>query len=413
MRFHVQGRSYQFKSLPFGLSTTPMEFTVVAKEVKLMALQRGIRIHQYLDDWLVRATSHQTCLQHTLTVVALCLELDWLVNKEKSELDQKQVFNFVGYRLDLREGKIRPTLECWQALTDKIQSILSSVSSPTVHVPLRGLLTATEKQVHLGRLHPIPIQWHLKKQLEGPRITRKGDTSTQVAPPSLKMVAGGKQCATRSTITPSKACSADLYRHIKRMVGHSLKRMYCKGKLVPSRKQVAHKSSETKGGLSGLKQVQDLCSNNIVLLATDNTIEIAYINNEGDEVGPFVCPTVENPDLVHQETGNSQSSTHPRLAECDRRQTIQTRPNHSNRMVPSPRGFPNHMLPVAPAASGNVCHQVQQQTATICVTVPDPQAWAVDAVCPGKIWTHMPSHQQPSWAMWLRSCRTTHATESY
>ena len=25
-------------------------------------LQRGIRIHQYLDDWLVRATSHQTCL---------------------------------------------------------------------------------------------------------------------------------------------------------------------------------------------------------------------------------------------------------------------------------------------------------------------------------------------------------------
>ena len=55
MHFHIQGQSYQFKALPFGLS---MEFTVVAKEVKLMALQRGIRIHQYLDDWLVRATSH-------------------------------------------------------------------------------------------------------------------------------------------------------------------------------------------------------------------------------------------------------------------------------------------------------------------------------------------------------------------
>ena len=38
MRFHLQGRSYQFKALPFGLSTAPMEFTVVAKEVKLMAL---------------------------------------------------------------------------------------------------------------------------------------------------------------------------------------------------------------------------------------------------------------------------------------------------------------------------------------------------------------------------------------
>ena len=49
MRFHVQGRSYQFKAPPFGLSTAPIEFTVLAKEVKLMALQRGIRIHQYQD----------------------------------------------------------------------------------------------------------------------------------------------------------------------------------------------------------------------------------------------------------------------------------------------------------------------------------------------------------------------------
>ena len=31
MCFHVQGLSYQFKVLPFGLSTAPMEFTVVTK----------------------------------------------------------------------------------------------------------------------------------------------------------------------------------------------------------------------------------------------------------------------------------------------------------------------------------------------------------------------------------------------
>ena len=53
--FHVQGRTYQFKALPFGLSTAPMEFTLIAKEVKLMSIHKGIRIHQYLDDWLVRA----------------------------------------------------------------------------------------------------------------------------------------------------------------------------------------------------------------------------------------------------------------------------------------------------------------------------------------------------------------------
>ena len=58
-------------AVPFGLSTAPMEFTMVVKEVKLMAQNKGIRIHQYLNDWLVRSISRQICLQHTQTLVAL------------------------------------------------------------------------------------------------------------------------------------------------------------------------------------------------------------------------------------------------------------------------------------------------------------------------------------------------------
>ena len=109
LRFHVQGQTYQFKALPFGLSTAPLEFTVIAKEVKLMAIHKGIRIHQYLDDWLVRATSHQACLQHTQKLVEICQRLGWLVNLNKPELDPKQIFDFVGYQFDLKAGRVRPT----------------------------------------------------------------------------------------------------------------------------------------------------------------------------------------------------------------------------------------------------------------------------------------------------------------
>ena len=120
LRFHVQGRTYQFKA-PFGLSTAPLEFTVIVKEVKLMAIHKGIRIHQYLDDWLVRATSQQDCLQHTRTLVKMCQDLGWMVNVEKSELEPKQVFDFVGYQFDLRSdphrtvGKAfkRKFKDCW------------------------------------------------------------------------------------------------------------------------------------------------------------------------------------------------------------------------------------------------------------------------------------------------------------
>ena len=174
LRFHVQGRTYQFKALPFGLSTAPMEFTVLAKEVKLMAIRKGIRIHQYLDDWLVRARSQETCLQHTQILVKMCQDLGWLVNLEKSELEPIQVFDFVGYQFDLRSGRVRPTPDQWQSLQDKIHALLLLPACPVRQfMSLIGLLTATEKQVHLGRLHMRPIQWHLKNNWRVPESLEK------------------------------------------------------------------------------------------------------------------------------------------------------------------------------------------------------------------------------------------------
>ena len=62
--FHIpinqQSRKYLMSKLYHLVqSPTPMEFTTVVKEVKLLLQNRGIRIHQYIDDCLVRSTSHQ------------------------------------------------------------------------------------------------------------------------------------------------------------------------------------------------------------------------------------------------------------------------------------------------------------------------------------------------------------------
>ena len=42
-------------------------------------------------------------------------------------------------------------------------AIPTGLPGPGIHV-LDRFLTATEKQVHLGRLHMRPIQWHQKKK---------------------------------------------------------------------------------------------------------------------------------------------------------------------------------------------------------------------------------------------------------
>ena len=110
---HFQNQTYQFQALPFGLSTAPMKFTCMVKEVKLMAQTRGIRIYQYLDNWLIRAPSRESCHQGTQSLLTLCQELGWIVNLQKSGLEPKQVFEFVGYQYDLLHGLVRPTQNQW------------------------------------------------------------------------------------------------------------------------------------------------------------------------------------------------------------------------------------------------------------------------------------------------------------
>ena len=85
-----------------------------------------------------------------------------------------------------------------------------------------------------------------------------------------------------------------------------------------------------------------------------------------------MCPSMANPVLVYQTTGNPQGTSHPRPAECDSRQAIQTGSDHSNRVVASSKSVPSNLLPVASTQGGLVCHQIQQQTATVCLTGPRP-----------------------------------------
>ena len=136
-----------------------------------MAIHKDIRIHQYLDDWLVKAKSHQVCLQHTQDLIKMCQQLGWLVNLDKSELEPKQVFNFIDYQFNLKSGRVRPTPDRWPNLLEKI---LKLPACPVREfMPLIGLLTATEKQVHLSRMHMRPIQWHLKNSWRVPELLEK------------------------------------------------------------------------------------------------------------------------------------------------------------------------------------------------------------------------------------------------
>ena len=77
----------------------------------------------------------------------------------------------------------------------------------------------------------------------------------------------------RHSSAPTKTCSADLYRHIKRKNGrgslfneHTARGIWS---LPESKLHINY--LELKVGFLALKEFQNLCKNSIVLTATDNT----------------------------------------------------------------------------------------------------------------------------------------------
>jgi ribonuclease HI len=162
LRFTLGDRTYQFRALPFGLSSAPWIFTKVMREVKALSHSQGMILFQYLDDWLGEAPSEHRSSQEAQLLLQLCSHLGLVVNLEKSELIPKQDFVFLGVFFDLLHGLVRPTTEHGNGLLQLVNAFLNSRSQPAVRwQSLIGTIVAQERFIHLGRFYLRPIQWHL------------------------------------------------------------------------------------------------------------------------------------------------------------------------------------------------------------------------------------------------------------
>ena len=98
LRFRIGSATYQFGVLPFGLSTSPREFSKLCAPLVLLLRKQGIQLHVYLDDWLIRASSLIVAQQHTFVVANVLQRLGWILNLNKSCLTPSQNFKFLGLR---------------------------------------------------------------------------------------------------------------------------------------------------------------------------------------------------------------------------------------------------------------------------------------------------------------------------
>ena len=162
LRICMGDRVFQFRALPFGISSAPWIFTKIFKEIAVILRRKGIQHHQYLDDWLNLAWSKLQLEQERRVTLQLCVQLGCLINQEKSELTPTQDFVFIGVHFDLLSGRVKPAPDKAERLATRLAVFQREQSLPArAWQGLVGLLTHLSPYVPWGNIRLRPIQLHL------------------------------------------------------------------------------------------------------------------------------------------------------------------------------------------------------------------------------------------------------------
>ncbi|KAL0148327.1 hypothetical protein M9458_056389 [Cirrhinus mrigala] len=170
LRFAFRGEAYQYRVLPFGLALSPRTFTKCVDASLAPLRLQGIRILNYIDDWLILAQSEMVAVRHRDVVLAHMKELGLRLNAKKSVLSPLQRTTYLGVVWDsiTMRARLSPA---------RIESILTAVKrvkegrSLTVKQfqRLLGLMAAASNVTPFGLLYMRPLQWWLKTRGFSPR----------------------------------------------------------------------------------------------------------------------------------------------------------------------------------------------------------------------------------------------------
>ena len=118
-----------------------------------------IRIHRYLDDWLILAKDNLACKAHTSVVCSLMASLSFIINQEKSSLSQTQSFKYLKMLFDTQAFTAQLMLARLQQLQDSVLHLrrVKTVSARQFAAVL-GQMESLTPLLPLGHLRKYPLQ---------------------------------------------------------------------------------------------------------------------------------------------------------------------------------------------------------------------------------------------------------------
>lgn len=258
---------------------------MVVKELQVMAHLRSIFLHQYLDDWVIHHHNRVTLLDHLRVLMDLGLKLGFIFNLQKSDLDPSKDFVFVGYRFRTDLGIVLPSSDREKKIRSVLGSCLRLPSVPASLVQsLLGLLSATEKLVPLGRLHLRETQFDLRSQWS--QLVDPEDTPILLshrAKEDLRWWLNPANMLPGAPMRPSPPSHHVFTDASMEGWGAHLNFMEVKGLWLPPFQSWHINNLELRAVLLALQHWVHQLRDQSVLIATDNSTVVSYINKQGGQ----------------------------------------------------------------------------------------------------------------------------------
>ena len=308
LRFCHKGIIYQFTSLPFGLATAPLVFKNLVKEVKLIALQQEIRLHQYLDDWLIRVPSKQVCIEQTQKLLKLVKHLGFVVNFKKSELIPSQRFDFLGYHFFTGHGSCEAHTRQVDKTSGDVPSPLSEVRYQCKDSYLHHWIACINgEDCKTGQDTYETISVASQNSLEISDASGHTNSLESEDDTTWGMVVRPSKRATRRVSPPKGTQNSNLYRRLKRRMGRSLKSRIHRRALVSTQKTPTHQSFRTEGSFSGSTILQKELQQQLSPHSLRQHLRGVIHQQTGrNKISRPMRTDLENSYLVPQQQGNTQ-----------------------------------------------------------------------------------------------------------
>ena len=119
-----------------------------------------MKLHVYLDDWLIRADTPEEAQLHAQTTIKVLQFLGWIINFEKSDLTPSQDFQFIGMQFNTRRFTVAPLPKMRVKVLSVLQHWMANpnITARDLH-RLLGMLVFMASLVRRGRLRLRPVQW--------------------------------------------------------------------------------------------------------------------------------------------------------------------------------------------------------------------------------------------------------------